>query len=273
MSDPYQGYGADRRFFDLEFTLDPAFMPRRPDTRRYRLLDAELTLDPTIEGEIRALNARLALQKTLDEMLRPNWALMEQIWGQYLNLPLTPSGPAPAPRLVIPPAPAAPPLTPPPPAVTPRPGELKDLIEAIYKTQQAQRLVKQARDEGMKHLRLLDTEWKGASPPEKVAMVSVTTLFVAGTITPILAAQPTRKIALGLIDGKDIPTPIDGLSLRLHTPDDEGKKGWGGGVTAPLGVPGLSFKGDLRDRPGSVPDLNLTVTLDVTELIRKQRKK
>lgn len=270
MGDPSDGYRPPRNFFDFEYTLDPALFPAEPDRRRFSLLDGKLTLDPAIEAEIRALRLRLEQQTTLEEMQRPNWAMMEPLWALYLA---TPTGPTPVKPLPTP-APGKPAASNPPSAKgeTPRAGELKDLLEAVYKLPDVQRLVKQARDEGLKQLRQLESEWKSAKPPEKVAMVSVGTIFVGGTVASIFAARPAREGVLKLIDGKDIPTPIDGLKLRLYTPfGDDRTKGWGAGVTAPLGVPGLSATGKARDQQGG-PDIALTLNFDVAEFLRKRTK-
>lgn len=274
MGDPADGYQPRTRFFDFEYKLDPSLFPAEADRRRFSLLDKKLTLDPEIEAEIRAWRWRLEQPTTLEEMLRPNWSVMQPLWALWMATPAGAVGPQLPPPKPPPPVSNAPKPTPPnPPAAkgeTPRPGELTDLLEAVYKLPDVQRLVKEAREEGMKQLRKLETEWKEAKPPAKVAMVSVGAIVAGGTIGTLMAIKPTREGIFKLVDGKDIPTPIDGLKFRLYTPYDDPKKGWGGGATVPLGVPGLDLSLKGRAQQGG-PDLGVMLNFDVAEFLRKRK--
>jgi hypothetical protein len=147
---------------------------------------------------------------------------------------------------------------------TARPGELSDVMSAIYQLPPVQGLVGQAHDEGLRQLRLLRTEWNRASSGDRAVMVTMTGLVVGSSIGIILANEPTRHAAFDLIRGRDIPVPgVDGLSFQIL---DQG-----GSITAPLGVPGLSGTARLQF-PGdpSHPDYGVMIRLDVMELLRRR---
>jgi hypothetical protein len=83
-------------------------------------------------------------------------------------------------------------------------------------------------------------------------------------ITTIIANQPTRDLAFGLIKGKDIPVPkVDGLSLKIMDR--------GGGVTVPLGPPGLSASAHYNAPSGKPADYGATINFDVMEFLRKRK--
>jgi hypothetical protein len=125
---------------------------------------------------------------------------------------------------------------------TPRPGDLSDVTDAIYKLPPVQGLVERAHDEGLRQLRLLRAEWNRASPGERTVMVTMTGVVVGSSIGIILANEPTRHAAFDLIRGRDIPVPlVDGLSYQIQIP------------TGP-----------------SHPDYGFMIKLDVLELLRSR---
>ena len=218
--------------------------------RRIRLLDQELHLDPDIQRMALELEAQLAHRQVINLWLQPDWNLLLPTWQTIMSLPS--------------PRPAGPMFTPGAGPDTPRPGELSDVTGAIYKLPPVQSLVERAHDEGLRQLRLLRTEWNRASPGERAAMVTTTGIVVGSSIGIIMANRPTRQAAFDLIKGRDIPIPgVDGLSIKLLER--------GGGVTAPLGVPGLSGSAQVQVPGGaSHPDYNVMINLDVMQLVRSR---
>ncbi len=93
-----------------------------PGPRRPSLLGAyHLHLDPQIEAEIRAIEARQNFERLREVWLRPDWWRLDQILPpQPQWLRMRPA--APSPPLV--PRGAGP--------DTPRPGEISDLMKAIW---------------------------------------------------------------------------------------------------------------------------------------------
>jgi hypothetical protein len=225
-----------------------------------RLLDQQLTLDPDIVRMMGEIEAQMAARRMIQEMLQPNWSLLLPHWESILNTPSSDifRTPPPAPTSIwTSPRGAGP--------ATPRPGELSDVTRALYQLPIVQRLTTQAHDEGMRQLRLLRTEWDTASTGERVAMVSMATVFAGSLITPIIANQQTRDLAFGLIKDKDIPVPgVDGLSFRLMDR--------GAGVTTPLGVPGLSGSAQMQFPNSSSPNYEFKINFDVMEFVRSRSR-
>jgi hypothetical protein len=264
MGDPTEASSPSR--FDERYTLDPAFYPTYEQKPRLRLLDKKLQLDPELEFRIALLHADLDREDVLDRLLRPNWKLLEPSWSLYLVRPdpfaLTTSVPA-----IQTPA-----YKPGKGPDTPKPAEMSDLLGAISKMPQVQSLVGKARDHAKREVSLLERDWHAAKTPEKIAMVSVGTIVAGSMVGMVLAAKPTRELTLKFLDGRDIPMPVDGFSLRLQVPDEDKKRGWGVGITAPLGVSGLSARGHWQARDGAGPDLGVNLTFDIAEFWRSRQK-
>src|SRR3954453_9580761 len=223
-----------------------------------RLLDGQLTLDPTTVSLISEIEARMATRRTLQDMLRPNWNLVLPDFQSIISSPRPNIFSSPMPSTG---SPSAPPMGGGP--TTPHAGELSDVTGAIYQLPAVQRLVTQAHDEGYRQLGVLRREWDGGSTGQRVAMVSMATVFAGAMITPIVANRPTRDIAFGLIKGRDIPIPgVDGLSFQIL--DN------GGAVTTPLGIPGLSGHARLQLPNSAAPNYEVTVSFDVMEFVRSR---
>ncbi len=224
-----------------------------------RLLDQQLTLDPEIVAMMSEIEAQMAARRILSDMLRPNWSLL---LSDFQSIASTPSSDI-----------FRMPTTPPPTSIwssprgagpaVPRAGELSDITGAVYKLPAVQRLVGLAHDEGLRQVRLLRSEWDNSSTGNRVAMVSMATVFAGALITPIVANQPTRDLAFGLIKGRDIPVPgIDGLSFRIL--DN------GGAITTPLGVPGLTGSARLQFPNSGGPSYEATINFDVMAFLRSR---
>lgn len=226
--------------------------------KNIRLLDAQLTLDPDIMRMMGEIEAQMTERKVLVDILNPNWSLILPDFQSILNTSSkdifkTPAA-TPAPSQWSKPG-AGP--------DTPRAGELSDVTKALYQLPAVQNIMTRAHDEGLRQVRLLRNDWDTASTSDRVMMVSMATVFAGSLITPIVANQKTRDLAFGLIKGKDIPVPgIDGLSFKLLDK--------GGGITTPLGVPGLSASAQLQFPNSAAPNYEFTVNFDVMEFVKSR---
>lgn len=227
--------------------------------RPIRLLDQQLTLDPEIMRSIAEIEARMAANRIINEMLRPNWRLMLPTFELMANTPSpnifsTPT-PPPAPSIWSAPRGAGP--------ATPRPGELSDVTGAIFQLPVVQGLVRQAHDEGRRQLRLFRSEWDRSSTGNRIVMVTMAGIVAGSSVAIIVANQETRDLAFGLIRDRDIPVPgVDGLSFRIL--DN------GGSVRAPLGIPGLTGGARLQFPNSSAPSYEVSVNFDVMQFIRSR---
>ena len=219
---------------------------------RVRLLDDHLQLDPETIRIIREIEAQMTARQMVNLWLQPDWHTMLPTWQSVLTQP------APARQ------PSALQFVPGAGPSTPRSGELSDVARAVYQLPAVQNLVLQAHDEGIRQLRLLGDDWERATPGQRVAMVSMSTLVVGSSLTFILANRQTRLMAFDLIKGKDIPIPgVDGLSFQILDR--------GGAFTAPLGVAGLSGSARMQFPSGTTPDYEFTINFDVMEFVRSNR--
>ncbi|NOT47001.1 MAG: hypothetical protein HOP17_04535 [Acidobacteria bacterium] len=228
--------------------------------RPIRLLDQQLTLDPEIVSMMAEIEARMAANRIINEMLRPDWRLMLPTFESMLN-PAAPNifatpTPPPAPSIWSAPRGSGP--------ATPRAGELSDITGAVFQLPVVQGLVRQAHDEGLRQLRLFRSEWDGSSTGDRIVMVTMAGVVVGSSIAIIVANQETRDLAFGLIRDRDIPIPgVDGLSFRILDR--------GGSVRVPLGVPGLSGGARLQFPNSASPSYDVNISFDVMQFIRSRR--
>ena len=219
---------------------------------RIRLLDDHLELDPETIRIIREIEAQMTARQMVNLWLQPDWHTMVPTWQSMLTQPAPTRQPS-ATQYV----PGAGPST-------PRPAEFSDVTRAVYQLPVVQNIILQAHDEGLRQLRLLGDDWDRATPGQRVAMVSMTTVVVGSSLTFILANRQTRLMAFDLIKGRDIPIPgVDGLSFQILDR--------GGAITAPLGVAGLSGSARMQFPSGTAPDYEFTINFDVMEFIRSNR--
>lgn len=228
--------------------------------RPIRLLDQHLTLDPEIVRMMGEIEARMAANRIINEMLQPDWRLMLPTFESMLsrsapNIFSTPT-PPPAPSIWSAPRGDGP--------ATPRAGELSDVTGAIFRLPVVQGLVRQAHDEGLRQLRVLRSDWDGASTAERVVMVTMAGIVAGSSVTIIVANRETRDLAFGLIRDRDIPIPgVDGLSFRILDR--------GGSVRVPLGVPGLSGGARLQFPNSASPSYEVNISFDVMQFVRSRR--
>ena len=267
MGDPVTDGLGPTPILGLQYKIDPALAPMLAQPtlpgsfNRYRLFDGKLKLDPELMASFAETMARINSQIAKDNFLRPNWQLFGPDLAGFLKLP--------PPNLLAGPPPAA------QSAYVPGKGpeiahaaSLSDLMDAIWKVPQVQGVANRARDEGMRQLGVFGKEWDTSNTYSKIAMISVGGVVAAGIIAPLLYAKPTRELALGLVNGKDIPIPkLDGFKIKLLTPDDKTFKGWGGGATVPLPYGGSISASGQAGAGG--PDLKFSVSWDLMQVLPK----
>ncbi len=227
--------------------------------RPLRLLDERLTLDPEIVRTIDEIEGRMAARRIMAEMLRPDWRLMLPTFESMVSTSSS--------DIFRVPTPAAPPSIWSAPRgdgpETPRAGELSDVTEAIYQLPVVQRLVGLAHDEGRRQLRLFRSEWDGSTTASRITLITMAGIVAGSSIAIIVANEPTRDMALGLIRGRDIPVPgVDGLSFRIL---DRGAS-----FRIPLGVPGLSGSARLEFPNSGAPSYDVNINFDVMQFVRSR---
>lgn len=138
--------------------------------------------------------------------------------------------PAPAP-LLTPPLIAPPPPSPfyklPDPAAlraepqAPKAGSAGDVLKALMGLPIVNENLNKLRDEGLRQVRLLKTEWDDAPWRDRITAIVITAPLAAGVVGTVLGADDARHFAFGRLKGVDIPAPfVPGLSLHV---DDFGK--------------------------------------------------
>lgn len=162
----------------------------------------ELRLDPQIEAEIRALRSAPPSLRLRELVLHPNWAGMNCAWLDQrtaslrmrpaASAPLVPRGRGPA---------------------TPRPGDVSDLLRAVWGIpsvqQAANRLLDQAAERAQR-------DWSRLNTGERVALVTQGALIAGGALAGSMSNPDSRAFLLNLIIDRDIPVPgVDGLQLRV----------------------------------------------------------
>jgi len=227
------------------------FQLTRPGPRRPGLLgDYQLHLDPEIEAEIRAIEARQNFERLREVWLRPDWWRLDQIvpqQPQWLRMrPVAPSPPL-VPRGAGP--------------DTPRPGEISDVMKAIWAVPAVQSTAYRLLDEAASNLRL---GWRDASTGERTLIIGHAVLM-AGTLAPLLTVPRYRQQAFDLIQGHDIPVPgVRGGWVRVVP------RGAFAGVGIPW-LPGSTASGGVQFGNQSTPtNWNVMINIDVAQLLRRQ---
>jgi hypothetical protein len=255
-SSPLPDFQLNTEFGYSGYRKPPTFFP-----------ELELKLDPEIERTMQQIEAQLFAKMLLERWLDPDFQVLLPHWSTLIAAPpAQPYGPAAPPSVPVPPV--SPPGKPPaPPAAgpdKPKPADLSDLAKAIYKLPVTQKLVEQAHDEAMRQLGRLQLEWKNAGTGGKITMVTVGGVFAGGVLTAILANQPTRERAFGLLKNRDIPVPfVSGLTFKYFDNDPpKPSTTYVPGPPTPLPGPG--------DKPLGQ---GVMINFDVAEFIRSRQKK
>ena len=217
--------------------------PRSPS-----LGDFTLHLDPRLEAEIRALGVGTPSPALRTLILSPPWTLFDQSHLDRMlatppptnpTAPLVPRGAGPA---------------------TPRPGEVGDVLKAVWAVPSIQR----AANDALGRMKLeLSRGWSDATPAERGLAIGWGVLTL-GTLTPLLANAETRMGILRFLEGKDIPVPgVDPLTLRI------GPRG-GGASISNFPIRGLTLGGDVRSGTTGA-EWDARVMFDVAEYLRSRR--
>jgi hypothetical protein len=224
---------------DYEF----GFRPRRP-----LLGDYQLRLDPAIEAQIRVLTMRTPSPTMRTIVLTPPWSLFD---SSYLDRMLATPPPA-NPRAPLVPRGAGP--------STPRPGEVGDVMSAVWKIPAVQRAANGVLDRVTSDLQ---RGWRDASPGERGYVIGWGVVTVA-TLTPLLMNTDARMGILRFLEGKDIPVPgVRGLTFTL------GPRG-GGATWNDFVIPGLRVGAGARAGASGAAEWDARVMLDVAELLRRR---
>ena len=192
--------------------------PRGPS-----LGDFTLHLDPHLEAEIRALGAGTPSPSLRTLILSPPWSLFNQSHLDRILATPPPSNPGPlVPRGAGP--------------STPRPGEVGDVLRAVWAIPSVQR----AANDAMGRITLdMRRGWNEATPAERGLAIGWGVVTLA-TLTPLLANADTRMGILRFLEGKDIPVPgVDPLTLRI------GPRG-GGASFSNFPIRGLTLSGNVQ---------------------------
>jgi hypothetical protein len=222
-------------------------------------LDQELKLDPEIEARIRVIQMEIAEGRLRSRLLQPNFS---QFTFSHLDWLLRQPPPKPRPPLFK--AGAGP--------AKPKPAELGDLGRAIWAVPAVKQGVTRLGESVTHDFRL---GWGKAGAGEKAAIISTGLVITGGALTGALLHTQSRIDLLTFIDGKTVPVPgVDGLSFKLTR---RGSYVSGGGITAPLFLPGLSFKGNFNAGEGRRwlrdAQYDMMLQFDVMEFIRSRRGK
>ncbi|MFN8178529.1 MAG: hypothetical protein U0167_11380 [bacterium] len=208
--------------------------------RRISLGDYTLKLDPAFQAEMSALSSAPPSPRLLNLILTPSWNLFDQ---SYLNRMLA-SPPPSRPSAPLVPRGAGP--------DTPRPGEVGDVLKAIWAVPSVQRAANDALGRVSLDMR---RGWNMATPAERGLAIGWG-VVTAATLSPLLANSNTRMGILKFLEGKDIPVPgVEGLSLRV------GPRG-GGASFSNFPIRGLSVSGGAQSGAGGL-DWDARVMFDV----------
>jgi hypothetical protein len=181
---------------------------------------------------MRALQIELGNGRFRRRILQPNFSQFSQ---SHLDWMLRQPPPAARPPLV--PAGAGP--------SKPKPAELGDLGRAVWAVPALRQAATRLGDNATRDFR---RGWGQAGAGERAAIVTTGVLISGGALAGALTNPDSRLSLLTFVDGKNIPVPgVDGLSFRLTR---RGSGVSGGGVTAPLGVPGLSARANFNAGEG-----------------------
>ncbi|MEL6523646.1 MAG: hypothetical protein AAFQ66_21910 [Pseudomonadota bacterium] len=225
----------------------PELSFRQPN--RLSLGDYQLRLDPTLQAEIEALRSGPPSPQLRQLILRPNWR----------NYAAT----QPDPRLTAPPTPARPPLVPQGAGPdTPRPGEVSDVLRAVWAIPSVQSLANRTLDEAGRRVR---HNWSRLGTGGQILFVSHTGIMAAGALAGVLSNTRTRQAAYQLILNRDIPVPgVDGLRFRILER---------GGQVNYSNIAGSGVSARVRGEASATgqPQGEVMITIDLTRWVRALR--
>ncbi|MCG7874740.1 MAG: hypothetical protein N0C90_00240, partial [Candidatus Thiodiazotropha endolucinida] len=218
---------------------------------RFNLGNYQLRLDPEIEAQMAQMRAGTLPLRIQRLFLQPNWRNFDRNLLNYILLqrPVTTANsrqPAPGPAV-------------------PRPGQVGDVLRAVWSLPAVQQAANRLLQDSQRRLR---REWNQGGVGNQIMMVT-SAVTVAGTsLTALLVNPQTRELVLGFVNGRDIPVPgVRGLTIQMRG------RGRGAGVgMRNIGGTGLSIRGGASHSAatGNV-DWDLGFSLDLTQLVPAMR--
>ncbi|MEW8027404.1 MAG: hypothetical protein AB2806_06640 [Candidatus Thiodiazotropha sp.] len=211
---------------------------------RFNLGNYQLRLDPEIEAQMRAGSLPPRIQRLI---LQPNWRSFDRNLLNFMLLqaPAT----TPSPRQPAP-GPAA-----------PRPGQVGDVMRAVWLLPAVQQAANRLLQDSRRRLR---REWNQGGVGDQVMMVTAAVTVAGTSLTALLVNPQTRDLVLDFVNGRDLPVPgIRGLTIQMRG------RGRGAGLRMRnIGGTGLSIRGGASHSAatGNV-DWDVGMTLDLTQLV------
>ncbi|MCU7885167.1 MAG: hypothetical protein KZQ82_13335 [Candidatus Thiodiazotropha sp. (ex Lucinoma annulata)] len=214
---------------------------------RFNLGNYQLRLHPAIEAQMQEMVTGNVTPRLQQLFLQPDWRSFDQRLLSLILRQTSTSSPAPV-------TPAAGPAT-------PRPGQVGDIMRAVWALPAIQQAARRLLNDTQRRLRL---EWGRAGTGEQVIMVTTAASFAGTSLVAILANAPTRELALDFVNGRDIPVPgIRGLTVQMR-----GRGRGAGAGLSNIGGSGVSVRGGAA-QSGTTGNVNWDVglTLDLTQLV------
>ncbi|MEW8228287.1 MAG: hypothetical protein AB2748_21355, partial [Candidatus Thiodiazotropha endolucinida] len=214
---------------------------------RFNLGNYQLRLDPEIEAQMAQMRAGSLPPRIQRLFLQPNWRSFDR---NLLNF-----------MLLQPPATTPVPRQPAPGPAAPRPGQVGDVMRAVWLLPAVQQAANRLLQDSQRRLR---REWNQGSVGDQIMMVTAAATVAGTSLTALLVNPQSRDIVLDFVNGRDIPVPgVRGLTIQMRG------RGRGAGVRMRnIGGSGLSVRGGASHSAatGNV-DWDLGMTLDLTQLV------
>ena len=90
----------------------------------------------------------------------------------------------------------------------PRAGQVGDIFKALMDLPFVQQNLNILRDEGLRRVRLLKTQWDDAPWRDRIPVLVIAAPIAAGVIGTVLGADDVRHFAFNRLKGVDIPAPF-----------------------------------------------------------------
>ncbi|ANM31008.1 hypothetical protein ABI59_17660 [Acidobacteria bacterium Mor1] len=186
---------------------------------RLNLGNFRLQLDPDIESEIRRLQGGVPSIVLRNRLMNPSWRLFQPSQMDWLQMPPPTASTPSVPRGAGP--------------ATPRPGQVGDLLGAVWRLPAVQQASSRLLDEVQRQAR---RGWNRSSPGERGLIVTQAILLGGGALAGVMSNDPARTFVLDFIDGRDIPVPgVSGLSVQLRHDRSGPRPDYGGMLKFDLG--------------------------------------
>ena len=162
--------------------------------------NTELKLDPKIQLQMRAIEAKLNSEKIGYELsVVPNPQTFANMRLQQSLLGYKQKDKSPFKRGKGP--------------VKPRKADTSDLLKAIMKIPAIKNAIERTKGKAVGNLK---RDWKNLSGGGKALLISEAVVIGSGVLAGVLANSDAKRSALEFIEGKTIPVPgVDGLNLQI----------------------------------------------------------